>query len=294
MGRRGAAQRARGGQADPALDRLCRLPLVPRDGARVLRGRAHRARDERELRLHQGRPRGAARPRLGLHGRGRRPDRAWRLADDRLPAAERRAVLRRHLLPARAAARPALVQAGADRGRRGLARPARRGGRLGTAARRPPPGGRAHPRLARAVDERGAADRATPPPRRLRRAVGRLGPRAEVPAGAGARVPAPPRRGGPDAPDARRDGARRHVRPRRRRLPSLLRRRALARAALREDALRQRAARVRVPARVAPLRRRALPIGSQSRRSTTCCASSHSRAEVSRRRRTPTPTASRD
>ena len=50
-------------------------------------------------------------------------------------------------------------------------------------------------RLARAADERGAADRATPPPRRLRPAVGRLGPRAEVPAGAGARVPAPPRRG---------------------------------------------------------------------------------------------------
>ena len=39
------------------------------------------------------------------------------------------------------------------------------------------------------------------------------------------------------------DGPRRHLRPARRRLPSLLGRRALARAALREDALRQRAAR---------------------------------------------------
>ena len=40
-----------------------------------------------------------------------------------------------------------------------------------------------------------------------------------------------------------------HVRPRRRRLPPLLGRRPLARAALREDALRQRAARLRLPAR---------------------------------------------
>ena len=42
-----------------------------------------------------------------------------------------------------------------------------------------------------------------------------------------------------------------HVRPRRRRLPPLLRRRAMARAALREDALRQRAPHPRVPARLA-------------------------------------------
>ena len=91
--------------------------------------------------------------------------------------------------------------------------------------------------------------------RGLRPAVGRLGAGAEVPARAGARVPAASRRGGDDAPHARRDGARRHVRPRRRRLPPLLGRRALARAALREDALRQRAARVRLPARRTPLRR---------------------------------------
>ena len=57
------------------------------------------------------------------------------------------------------------------------------------------------------------------------------------------------------------DGGRRHVRPRRRRLPPLLGRRALARAALREDAVRQRAARPRVPARVARHRRGALPRG---------------------------------
>ncbi len=59
--------------------------------------------------------------------------------------------------------------------------------------------------------------------------------------------------------DARRDGRRRHVRPARRRLPPLLGRRPLARAALREDALRQRAARPGVPARLARHRRGALP-----------------------------------
>ena len=51
--------------------------------------------------------------------------------------------------------------------------------------------------------------------------------------------------------DTRRDGRRRDVRPARRRLPPLLGRRPLARAALREDALRQRAAGGRVPARLA-------------------------------------------
>ena len=57
--------------------------------------------------------------------------------------------------------------------------------------------------------------------------------------------------------DARRDGGRRDLRPARRRLPSLRRRRDLARAALREDALRQRAARQRLPPRLrsSPARR---------------------------------------
>ena len=39
VGRRGVRARPRRGQADPALGRLLRLPLVPRDGARVVRGR---------------------------------------------------------------------------------------------------------------------------------------------------------------------------------------------------------------------------------------------------------------
>ena len=94
--------------------------------------------------------------------------------------------------------------------------------------------------------ERGIARTFEPVLRRLRAG-------AEVPARLEPRVPPPPRlaRGDGDGDeDARRDGRRRDVRPRRWRLPSLLGRRAVARAALREDALRQRAARLHVPARL--------------------------------------------
>ena len=47
------------------------------------------ARHERALRQRQGRPRGAARRRRDLHGRGPGHDRARRLADDRVPDARR-------------------------------------------------------------------------------------------------------------------------------------------------------------------------------------------------------------
>ena len=89
-----------------------------------------------------------------------------------------------------------------------------------------------------------------PEPRRLRR-------RAQVPAADGARVPAAPAGSAPptDARPCRSSlhtldahGARRHLRPAGRRLPSLQHRRRVARAALREDALRQRPARARLPA----------------------------------------------
>ena len=60
---------------------------------------------------------------------------------------------------------------------------------------------------------------------------------------------------------ARRDGRRRAPRPARRRLPSLLDRRALARPALRADALRQRPARARLRARLGADRGRALSRG---------------------------------
>ena len=102
------------------------------------------------------------------------------------------------------------------------------------------------------LDDGGARACATRYDRRQRR----LRRRAQVPARLGARVPPAPRRGGDAAPHAARDGARRHVRPGRRRVRPLLGRRALARAPLREDALRQRAARARLPARLAGDRRR--------------------------------------
>ena len=101
--------------------------------------------------------------------------------------------------------------------------------------------------------------------RRLRR-------RAEVPARVGDRVPAAPRRDRDDRPHAARDGARRHVRPGRRRLRALLGRRPLAGPPLREDALRQRAARPRLPARLAGDRRAAVPARLPRRRSTGRCA----------------------
>ena len=53
VGRGSACSRPRGGPADPPLDRLLRLPLVPRDGARVVRGRGDRALDKRALRPDQ-------------------------------------------------------------------------------------------------------------------------------------------------------------------------------------------------------------------------------------------------
>ena len=218
-----------------------------------------------------------------------------RLADDGLPDARRRAVLRRHVLPARAAARAARRSSRCcsasprpgreqrdevDRSAAQLAEHIRSAARLaavGRAARRRRCSTQAQRNLAQGFDAR----------------WGGWGRAPKFPPAPGARVPAAPRRGGDDAAHARRDGARRHVRPRRRRLPPLLGRRALARAALREDALRQRAARVGLPARRAPVRRRALPARSPTRRSTTCCASSRSTAAASPRRRTPTPTASR-
>ena len=93
--------------------------------------------------------------------------------------------------------------------------------------------------------------------------------------------------------DARRDGRRRHVRPRRRRLPPLLGRRPLARAALREDALRQRAARARRTCTRGSSRASRATAPSSRRRSTTSCASCGCRTAASPPRRTPTRTASR-
>ena len=92
-------------QADLSLHRLQQLLLVPCDGAGVVHERRDRRVHQRAFRLHQGRPRGAARHRRDLHdalqvylqasGRRRR-----RLAAVDVPDARRQADRRRHVLPA--------------------------------------------------------------------------------------------------------------------------------------------------------------------------------------------------
>ena len=100
------------------------------------------------LRGGQGRPRGTAGRRRGLHGGHPGPDRPRWLADDCLRHPGGRAVLLRHLLPAEAPARHAVVPPAARVGRPDLARATGRGvsrrsahrggaGRAGTSCRRP-------------------------------------------------------------------------------------------------------------------------------------------------------------
>ena len=142
----------------------------------------HGGADERALRQRQGRPRGAARRRRALHGRDRLDDRPGRLADDRLPHAGGRAVLRRHVLPAGAAARPAVVRPAPARGGRGLGDAAGRHRHAGATARRggePLGPDRAVRRAAHggAARRGGARDRA-----HVRARLRRLRPGAQVPA----------------------------------------------------------------------------------------------------------------
>ena len=127
----------------------------------------------------------------------------------------------------------------------------------------------------------------------LRLGVGRLGKRSEVPARADARVPLPAGRSPNPGEDARRDGRRRHVRPRRRRVPPLLDRPALARAALREDALRQRAAGGLLPARLPAPRQAAVPRGGRGDARVPAARARPAGRRRSPRRRTPIPTARR-
>ena len=91
---------------------------------------------ERELRLDQGGPRGAARPGRGLHGGPPVDDRRRRLADEPLPDARRSTLLRRHVLPARAEVRHAIVPADPGGGGEVLERASCRArGRSGSARR---------------------------------------------------------------------------------------------------------------------------------------------------------------
>ena len=222
--------RRRGERNVPVLlsRRVRRLPLVPRDGARVVRGRGDRGVPQRALRERQGRPRGTSRRRRGLHAGDDRDDRPRRLADDLRARPRGRAVLRRHLLPRPAAARAARVPAGAPGARQAWTLPPRGG----AAGRRPasattcaapscPPGRSRSTRGARRRPLPHSPGSSTPPtagsaprPSSRRRWC------SSSCSGTPAAGPAATRRR--DArPHAGRDGPRRHLRPARRRLRAL-------------------------------------------------------------------------
>ena len=274
-GRRGVRRGPAAGRTGADLGRLRRLPLVPRDGPRVVRGRGGRRADQRRLRRDQGGPRGAARRRRRLHDRDAGDDRAGRLADDGLRHARRRP--RSSAAPtSRSANFVRLLARRSPTAWRDAARGRARGraprwSRRSAAPR--PSAARPRPLTAELLDA--AADPARPASTTRRNG------------GFGGAPKFPPHmdllfllrhhqrtgsaRGAGDRPAHRRgDGPRRHLRPARRRLRPLLGRRALDRAALREDALRQRAAAAGVHPAVAAHRRPAGRAGSPTRPPRSC------------------------
>ena len=265
LGCRGAGAGARRGPPDLPVGRLRRLPLVPRDGARVLRRCGHGGLPQRELREHQGGSRGAAGPRCDLHARRAGLDRVRRMADDRLPDPRRSSLLWRHVLSECQASRAAVLPRRPGRGLGSVAgaacrRRARRDGshvvaRTDRAPRRRGRAGRdRHPRCGRV---RAGV--------RLRRRGCGMGRPDEVPPADGPGVPAPPRgvrrrplaAAGP--PHAGPDGGRGNPRPAGWRVQPLRHGAHLAGAPLREDALRQRPARAHLPARLAADRQSGRP-----------------------------------
>ena len=268
MGRGRVCRREAREQADLPVHRLLDVPLVPRDGARVVRERRDRGRHQPRLHSHQGRSRGTPRRRSRLHDVRAGDDRIRRLADERVADARAGAVLRRHVLPAAEPLEHARVSGGAavDRALVGNRPAARRPVGPDARERSAAPWRRASD-LDRRHDCRAGATRGGRPAVRggLRCPARRLRRRAEVPTAERAAVPAARTRAngggcaeGHGAADAARDGARRDARPRRRRLSSLFRGRQLARAALREDALRPGAAGAGVPRSRAGQRRSVL------------------------------------
>ena len=301
---------ARRGQAHPAVDRLLGLPLVPRHGARVVRGRGHRGAHERAVREREGGPRGTPRPRPHL------PDRApdahaarRRLAAHHVPLAARPpAVLRRHVFPARAEVTACPPSArcctrvaqyyrehGEEIRRQGDALVEVFGQLLPAPALAPARRCRARP-LAAARDALAA---------RLRRALRRLRRRAEVPAPDEPRVPAAHvarvGRRGPARPagalhghaHAHAHGRGRPLRPARRRLLPLLGGRVLDDPALREDAVRQRPAAGGERAGGRRHRRPAVPTRDRRDRRLDPPRHGASRTAATTRRSTPTPRATR-
>ena len=193
------ATRARRGQADPPLDRLLGLPLVPRDGARVVRGSAETASvmNEHFVSIKVDRE---ERPDVdsvymdavvALTGSGGWPLTVFLTPDGEpffggtyFPPEPRHGLPRfREVLTRRrrGVATTTATQVDESAGAAGRAHP-RRDAELRARRRR-----RARPR-------RCCTTRGREPDGELRLGVGRLGRRAEVPARAGARVPAAARR----------------------------------------------------------------------------------------------------
>ena len=301
VGARGARAGEARGQADPPLHRLLRLPLVPRDGARVVRGRGDRAlMNERFVNIKVDRE---ERPDLDqvyqlvvqLMGRSGgwpltvfltpdqrpffggtyfppgRPLRDARLPEGAPGASAEAYRARRDEVDAQAEeitqAIARVAAAATRRRRRTRSRPDSLGAR-----------GRASSRRASTTSTAASAQRPKFPNTMsldvlLARRWASVRARAQ---------------------GARRDARGRHLGPPRRRLPPLLDRRALARAALREDALRQRAA-------PAALRRRVARDAASARYAETARAIAAyvaprddvARTAASTRRRTPTARARR-
>ncbi len=157
------------GQADLPLDRLLGLPLVPRDGARVLRGPRDGGDDQRALRPDQGRPRGAARRRRHLHGGGAGNDRPGRLAADACSSTPRASPS--SAAPTSRPSRATACRASARSSRRPRRATAERRDELQAGLRprpRGPVGGRSHRAVRRSADRRAAGAGAGHPARARR------------------------------------------------------------------------------------------------------------------------------
>ncbi len=286
LGPRGVREGEGREEADLPVGRLQLVLLVPRHGARELRGRRDRPVPQRAFRLHQGGPRGTPGRRPDLHDRAPGDRAGRRVADVDVPDARRPPVLRRDVPAAPRSRRIDRVPDAGRRDRQGLDR---RSGRDRQGGRCP--------------DRRGAAaaPRREGPARDAALAgLGRPGgspswPSSSTPSSAGSAttpgIPAGPsspsrptwsscsigtsgkpranrrarrrkaggRRPAGDGPrDARPDGPRGDPRPPGRRLSPLFHRSVLDRPAFREDALRQRPARLGAPVGVRGHRRPAM------------------------------------
>jgi hypothetical protein len=138
VGRGGDRAGAAGEQAHSVVGRIFRLPLVPRHGARVVRGPRDGSIDEQRVREHQGRPRGAAGSRQDLSSGATAHHRPVRrmAVDHVLESRGSAAVLRRDVFSARAALRHARVQGAAAESRGVLPRSCRGDSTAGRKARR--------------------------------------------------------------------------------------------------------------------------------------------------------------